>query len=197
MAQRRHYRLGRRGEAARATRQRIVEATLGLHDEQGITGTTFRDVASRAGVAPATVLRHFPRMGQLIEACGAVSEEMAPFPGPGVLAGARSKAERTFRVVAAIFGWYDIVGRGLEHLQIDRRSLPELDAWFRRIDGEHRSLLALAIDREPDDELVTTATALTTPGAWASMLATGMDSDRAARTVARHVIGFGRQERSA
>jgi len=193
MVQRRRYRLGRRGEAARATRQRIVEATLGLHHEQGISGTTFRDVASQAGVAPATVLRHFPRMDQLIEACGALSEEMAPFPGPGALIGARSTAERLHRVARAIFTWYDLVGRGLEHLQIDRRSLPEVDAWFRRIDREHRSLIGLALGRDADDDEVTIVTALTSPGAWQSMLAAGLDSERAARSVARHVTGSGRE----
>jgi AcrR family transcriptional regulator len=193
MDERRRYRLGRRGEGARATRERIVLATIGLHDEQGILGTTFRDVASRAGVAPATVLRHFPRMDELIQACGARSMELAPFPGPAALAGARSSAERLHRAVAAIFAWYELTGQGLEHLQIDRRRLPQVDAWLRETDAEHRSLIGLALGLESDHADVTIVTALTSLGAWRSMLAAGLDSDRAARRVARHITGSGRE----
>jgi AcrR family transcriptional regulator len=186
---RRPYRLGRRGISARATRDRIVEATVGLHDEQGISSTTFRDVATRAGVSPATVLRHFPRMEELIRACGALSNELAPFPGPGVLAGATAARTRLHRAVVAIFAWYELVGSGLEHLQIDRRRLPAVDAWLMQVDDDHRSLIGLAIGREPRHERVTIVTALTSFGAWRSLTAAGHDSDRASRIIVRHVIG--------
>jgi AcrR family transcriptional regulator len=190
---RRPYRLGRREVSSRATRDRIVEATIGLHDEQGISSTTFRDVASRAGVSPATVLRHFPRMEELIRACGARSDELLPFPGPGVLAGATSARARLHRAVVAIFGWYEVVASGWEHLQIDRRRLPEVDAWLRRVDQEHRSLIGFAIGRDPRHERVAIVTALTSFGAWQSLIAAGHDSDGAARIVVRHVIGSGHE----
>ena len=69
----------KRAEARDETRDRIVRATMALHDEQGVATTTFADIAERAGVGPATVLRHFPTLGSLVMACGQhVAEEMRP-----------------------------------------------------------------------------------------------------------------------
>ncbi|HZD69787.1 MAG TPA: helix-turn-helix domain-containing protein [Actinomycetes bacterium] len=51
---------GRRREArARQTRQRIVDAALGLFLQRGYTATTVEAIASRAGVAPATIYQAF------------------------------------------------------------------------------------------------------------------------------------------
>jgi AcrR family transcriptional regulator len=190
---RRRYRLGRRGERASATRRRIVEATIGLHDDQGITHTTFRDVASRAGVAPATVLRHFPRMDQLIQACGALFAELAPFPTADVLAGSSSASERVRLATSAVFRWYELVGKGMDHLQVDRRNLPEVDAWLREVDNQRRALMAASLGLPIADEDVAIVTALTSLGAWQSLASAGMDTDRAARSVARLVTGSSRR----
>ena len=50
----------KRAEARDQVRERIVEATMRLHDEKGVVPTTFAEIAERAGVGPATVSRHFP-----------------------------------------------------------------------------------------------------------------------------------------
>ena len=59
----RKYQMKKRAEARDETRERIVRATMALHDEQGVATTSFADIAERAGVGPATVLRHFPTLG--------------------------------------------------------------------------------------------------------------------------------------
>jgi AcrR family transcriptional regulator len=41
-----------------ATRDRIVEAAIGLYTEQGISRTTLRQVGERADVAPGTLRNH-------------------------------------------------------------------------------------------------------------------------------------------
>src|SRR5215203_6814967 len=75
----RDYRMQKRAEARDQVRERIVEATMRLHDEKGVVPTTFAEVAERAGVGPATVSRHFPTLGDLVRACGAhVWHEMRP-----------------------------------------------------------------------------------------------------------------------
>ena len=66
----REYRMRKRAEGLDATRERIVEATAALHYEQGVEATSYVQIAERAGVGPATVYRHFPTLGSLVEACG-------------------------------------------------------------------------------------------------------------------------------
>ena len=185
IVKRRPYRLGKRAEAATATRRRILEATLTLHDEQGITRTSIRDVAGRAGVSPATVLNHFPRMGDLIRACGQLSDDLFPMPTEAVLVGARDRTERVRLMAGALFTWWDQMGSGWEHLQVDRRTLPDVDAWLRDVDIRHRALVAVALEVEVDEASVAIGAALTSFGSWQSLRAGGMDVARAAAHVAR------------
>jgi AcrR family transcriptional regulator len=58
--ERRPYRLRARAEAMDRTRERIVEAAVGLHGSVGPAATTMSAVAERAGVTRATLYRHFP-----------------------------------------------------------------------------------------------------------------------------------------
>lgn len=183
---RRPYRLRKRAETSAATRQRIVEATLGLHDEQGITSTSLRNVAARAGVAPATVLHHFPQMDDLIEACGELSDKLAPMPTEAVLTLGRNRAERIRLLVLALFGWWEQLGPGWDHLQVDRRRLPQVDTWLRHVADRHRNLVAVALGpAEPSD--VSVVTALTTQGVWRSLHDAGHSTPHAAAQVARRI----------
>src|SRR5688500_14267124 len=78
----REYRMRKRAEGLDATRERIVEATAALHYEQGVAATSYVQIAERAGVGPATVYRHFPTLGSLVEACGATVWEAVQPPLP-------------------------------------------------------------------------------------------------------------------
>ncbi|MFN9952985.1 MAG: TetR/AcrR family transcriptional regulator, partial [bacterium] len=76
---RRSYRRKDRAKAQAETRERIIGATMQLHDEKGVAATSFLDVARRADLGVATVYRHFPTVGSLIAACGAhIWKEMDP-----------------------------------------------------------------------------------------------------------------------
>src|SRR5918997_33011 len=46
----RKYDMTRRASAVAQTRQRIIDATLQLHGEQGVAATSWDDIAARAGV---------------------------------------------------------------------------------------------------------------------------------------------------
>ena len=61
------------------TRQRIVEATVELHETIGPAKTTIKAIAERAGVRRATVYDHF-RLQVLFEACNAHYYERHPMP---------------------------------------------------------------------------------------------------------------------
>jgi AcrR family transcriptional regulator len=179
----RQYRLGQRAETAGQTRRRIIEATLSVHDEQGITRTTVRDVASRASVAPSTVLHHFPRMDDLIQACGELSDALAPMPTPDDLGPPTDPATRVRRMTAGLFEWWDQLGDGWDHLQVDRRTLPRVDEWLREVADRHRRLVvsALVDAKPPEIELVT---AMTTRGVWRSLRDSGASTIEAAHRVA-------------
>jgi len=53
---------------AKATRSRLIRAALDLFTSQGFRGTTTPEIAQRAGVAEATIYRHFPGKDALLSA---------------------------------------------------------------------------------------------------------------------------------
>ncbi len=179
----RPYRLGKRADAAARTRRRIVEATIEVHDERGISRTSIRDVAERAKVSPATVLNHFPRMADLIRACGELTSELLPMPTPDVLVGARNRAEAVRLAARALFAWWEALGPGWDHLQVDRRTIPDVDAWLRDVEHRRRELVRTALGPHPRAGEAVLA-ALTSRGAWLSFRESGLDPDRAAAEVA-------------
>ena len=180
--------MAKRAEGAAATRRRILDATMAVHDQQGIVGTSVRDVAGRAGVSPATVLRHFPAMGDLTEACGRLSDELYPMPTESVLDGASAPVDGLRRVAAAFFGWWAEYGPGWSHLEVDRRELPQVDGWLRNVEAGRRGLIATALGRRIDGAEVALVTALTSHGAWQSLRDAGMSPEEAATEVARFVM---------
>jgi len=65
----RRYRMRTRLTTVKETKDRIVEAAKDLHANQGVQGTSYEEIAERAGVAQGTVYRHFPSLDDLIPAC--------------------------------------------------------------------------------------------------------------------------------
>ena len=83
------YQLKHRAERQDETRQRIVEATIELHQTIGPAATTVSDIAERAQVGRVTVYRHFPDEPTLARACSGLYFERHPFPDPEPLEGDR------------------------------------------------------------------------------------------------------------
>jgi AcrR family transcriptional regulator len=65
---RRQYLRPPRPRDAKATRSRLIRAALDLFTSQGFRGTTTPEIAQRAGVAEATIYRHFPGKDALLSA---------------------------------------------------------------------------------------------------------------------------------
>jgi AcrR family transcriptional regulator len=76
----RRYELKRRAERQDETRQRIVDATIELHQTIGAAQTTVSEIAERAGVGRVTVYRHFPDEETLFYACSGHYFSQHPFP---------------------------------------------------------------------------------------------------------------------
>jgi AcrR family transcriptional regulator len=102
----RKYELKERAESLNATRQRIVEATVELHDSLGPARTTISAIAERAGVQRLTVYRHFPDERSLFRACSGHWTARNPKPDPASWAAVADPEERLRIALTAIYAFY-------------------------------------------------------------------------------------------
>jgi AcrR family transcriptional regulator len=102
----RKYELKQRAESATATRRRIVEATVELHNSLGPARTTISAIAERAGVQRLTVYRHFPDERTLFEACSGHWQAQNPAPDPLTWAAIEDPEERLRTALIAIYVFY-------------------------------------------------------------------------------------------
>jgi AcrR family transcriptional regulator len=160
-ANRRSYRMNDRAKAQAETRERIVIATMQLHDEQGVAATSFVDVAKRAGIGAATVYRHFPTLGSLVTACGAhVWQEMDP-PVPDRASepfeGITGTQARLQRLVEEVDRFYRRGALRLTKAHADRHRIPELDGFLRAVEAGVAALVREAVKDQglPDSVLQT------------------------------------------
>lgn len=116
----RKYEMRRRAERQDQTRQRIVEATVALHEERGVMRTTITDVAARAGVERATVYRHFPDDRALITACTGHYFAQHPLPDPSPWMAMADPVARLRRGLTEVYAYH----RSTERMT--SRTLPDV-----------------------------------------------------------------------
>lgn len=130
--QKRKYELKARAESQQATRRRIVEATVALHQDLGPARTTVAEIARRAGVQRLTVYNHFPEESELFAACQGHFLVRHPFPDFGSALALDDPRARVREVLCGLYQTY----REREHMTIkiqrDRGSLPALDALMQQ-----------------------------------------------------------------
>lgn len=185
----REYRMRRRAEGLDATRERIVEATVALHYERGVEATSYVQIAERAGIGPATVYRHFPTLGSLVEACGAAvwQEIQPPTPetAPGIFAELANRQERVERLVAELDAFYERSVVWLGHAARGRDRVPELDAFLRHVDGGVEALVREALGSETAEPEMRLAVALANVSVWRSLRRLEMPPAEFRRTMVR------------
>jgi AcrR family transcriptional regulator len=160
----RRYSSETRQAKAEETRRRIVEATLSLHAERGIMGTSWRDIAERADVSIGTVYNHFPSLDELVPACGALMYELTDPPsvesGKAALEGAASVEERLERLITLFYEFYE---RGEAYLEVDarERQLPMVQEWEEEMRSLRRALVGYVLRAsDPDSDRVRQFSAL-------------------------------------
>lgn len=193
--EKRKYQLKARAESRLRTRERIVKATMELHEQVGPARTTISEVARRADVQRLTVYNHFPEDIELFAACQAHWMGLHPLPD---LSAALSLPDPKHRVRACLrgfYGWYRETATMAEHVQRDRGTVPPLDALMKqtadarlaeltdalckgfRLRGaradRHRALIRLALDF----------------WTWRSLSRDGLDDDAAADVMTEAVAG--------
>src|SRR5918995_2769417 len=112
--------MGKRRAAVEETRRRILEATLELHSEKGIFGTSWQEIANRADVSVGTVYKHFPSLDVLVPACGELMYDISRPPSledaPEIFGEGNSLDERLGRLVEELFAFYE---RGAPYIETD------------------------------------------------------------------------------
>jgi AcrR family transcriptional regulator len=102
----RRYEQRERARQHEATRQRIVDALIELHETVGAAQTTVVEVARRAGVGRMTVYNHFPTEADMVTAC--TSHWITLHPPPDVEAWRRiaDPGERLERALGELYVYY-------------------------------------------------------------------------------------------
>jgi AcrR family transcriptional regulator len=105
----RRYEKRARAAQEQETRDRIIEAAIGLHGSIGPARTTISAIAERAGVRRATVYRHFPDERALMLGCSGTFQERNPPPDPAAWAAIHDPAARLAAALDALYAWYERV----------------------------------------------------------------------------------------
>jgi AcrR family transcriptional regulator len=122
----RKYELRQRAEREAETRQRIVEATVALHEEVGGLSASISAIAERAGVTRATVYRHFPDERSLLTACTGHYSAANPPPDPTSWREIADPAVRLRTALAAICAYYRGTEAMSDRASRDMREMPVL-----------------------------------------------------------------------
>jgi AcrR family transcriptional regulator len=127
----RKYELRARAERQRATRDRIVAATVALHRQIGPARTTIADIARHAGVQRLTVYNTFPDLRDLFAAC--LGRFLAEYPLPNLAPRSGTKPLRDLeRALVRIYRWYRATEAVERHIHRDRHLAPALDELMRK-----------------------------------------------------------------
>lgn len=198
-SEKRTYTLKARAASQRQTRERIVQATMDLHQEVGPAQTTIAEIARRAGVQRLTVYNHFPDEAELIGACQSHWLGLHPPPDVSAAFALGDPEARLAAVLRSYYGWYRATEPMTEKVQRDRSAVAALDALLRqsadaglgqladtlaggfrhrsgtRAARRRRALVALALDF----------------WTWRRLDREGFDDDGAATLMARAVAAVG------
>ncbi len=138
----RSYELKRRAERQDETRQRIIDATIQLHQTIGPAATTITDIAERAGVGRVTVYRHFPDEPTLSRACSGQYFEQHPFPDLVAWAAIPDPERRTRIALRETYAYNAANEAMFSHVLADAREHPVMAPYHQYWDHAADVLMA-------------------------------------------------------
>jgi AcrR family transcriptional regulator len=154
----RTYQLKRRAERRDQTRQRIIEATIELHQTIGPAATTVSEIAERAQVGRVTVYRHFPDEATLSRACSGQYFERHPLPDPDRWRAIADPSERLRTGLRETYAYHRATEAMMTRVLADARDHPVMAPYHAhwrhaadvlvapwRARGHRRTLLRAAI----------------------------------------------------
>ncbi len=187
MTDKRTYNLGRRAETAAETRQRLVDATAALHAERGISATSLRDIAERAGVSVGTAYHHFPTYLDAVRACGAHTMATSPLPMESVFDGIDEVDVRVHVLMRELCAWYDR-HPWLERIRAERSIYPPVEEGVAAVERGIERLARVAARCTADE--ARTVAALADAGVYSSLRRAGVPAGRVPRSIAEAIVAW-------
>lgn len=150
----RRYTMRERARSQEATRMRIVEAAMRLHEEIGPRATTISAIAEKAGVQRLTVYRHFADETAIFQACTSHWLELNPPPDPQAWAEVADPHARLREALAAFYGYYAATRRMWTMSFRDVDDVPALQAPMAEVAASLGSVSSdLARHLDPESKL--------------------------------------------
>ena len=138
----RAYKLRRRAEHQDQTRQKIVDATIELHQSIGAAQTTISEIAKRAGVGRVTVYRHFPDEESLFYACSGHYFSQHPFPDIARWRQIPDPVERLKTGLRESYAWHEENAQMIGMALAEARDLPMMAPYHAYWDDAAETLAA-------------------------------------------------------
>ncbi|PWG63572.1 TetR/AcrR family transcriptional regulator [Spiribacter halobius] len=191
----RRYRMKKRAESQARTRERIVEATVALHEELGPRQTSIRAIAERAGVQRLTVYRHFPDDASLFQACTAHWLARNPPPDAAVWRASPAGEPRCRDALIAFYRYYRDTEAMWAASHRDEPDVPALQgpmqAFRAHLDAVRDELLAgFAAPLRTREVALTLRHALSFP-TWQALAQAGLEDEQAAALAVAWLRGAG------
>jgi AcrR family transcriptional regulator len=193
MPEHRRYELKERARKQAATRLRIVEALVELHETVGASRAGVGEVAKRAGVNRMTVYNHFATEADMVAACTSHWIERHPPPDIDAWRAVRDPDERLSLALEELYAYYRETQAMWGTAYRDAPLVPALGAimdetWFALLDSAVDVLAAGRGARGRSRERLRAAlrTAIDFP-TWRSLVRAGL-ADREAAGVAAGLV---------
>ncbi|MFZ2099881.1 MAG: TetR/AcrR family transcriptional regulator [Oricola sp.] len=179
MDRKRSYTLRERAKSQEETRNRIVEATMQLHEEIGPRATTISAIAEKAGVQRLTVYRHFEDETAVFQACTAHWLSLNPPPDPADWAGEEDPRRKASATLAAFYRYYKATKRMWTVSFRDVADVPALQGPMAQFAGFVATVaddLVAAFAEDPDGRIAATLKHALAFPTWSNLDALGLDN---------------------
>ncbi len=169
-----------------------------LHAEQGVTRTTYAQIAKRADVAVPTVYNHFPSLSDLLAACGGDVLAAAPPLGPEIFSGAEDLDDRLQALARAVDAFYRYAAPWLRWTIHEAVLVRELADRYRGMAEGRRRLIEVALQpafgRRPPGGLIALCEVLLDFPSWQRLAAAAeVTAEPAEAALARGLTALARE----
>jgi AcrR family transcriptional regulator len=151
-----------RAERQKATRRRITEAAMALHEAVGPAEASITAIAKKAGVQRLTVYRHFPDTESLLKACGSHYMTAHPPPDPSVWLAVDDPEERLAVALTGLYRYFRSTAAMNGKLMRDAKVMPEVAMvmeGYRNFVAVLTDLLARGLKPDRPDRVLSSAVA--------------------------------------